>query len=581
MHLIKKRITLLIHIILSLFLINSTVTCNTIENINKENFYVFMDQFCMDIKKINKQLLLIDELCEVALMQEYEISDDFLMSIHDSTIALLKRGQTLLAIAKKYQLTDEKHGKLRDYLAKKIALLQKNATRLFARTNVFPGVLHADVSGIISSNLIVDADIDAAAAIVDTKLATISTAGKIANSATTATNSNITSAIVARDTSGNFSAGTITANLSGNATTATSATTSTNFSGSLSGDVTGTQGSTVVSTVGGQIASSVAATVTAFAAATSSNVANTLVVRDATGNIAVQTMSAVDDVVSENIFLNDSTSSSIGNIVKNGTTFIHNFGTSNTFAGEGSGNFTMSGSGQNTGIGKSALVANATGESNTAIGFSALTANTTGSQNTALGANTGTGVTTGNNNVMVGYNVAASTTTGSNNIYIDGNGLSPANESNAIRIGGTQTTCFVKGISGTTVVGGTVLVTTSGQLGTLLSSRKFKDNIRSMNNESEKIHALNPVLFTYKSDKDNVQQYGLIAEEVDHILPDLVIKDEEEQPYTVRYDILPILLLKEAQKNKIIVDDLISQIIQLKETIIVLTKEINIFKCSA
>lgn len=94
------------------------------------------------------------------------------------------------------------------------------------------------------SNSIVNADISSSAAIVDTKLATISTAGKVSNSATTATNANTASAIVARDASGNFSAGTITAALSGNATTATTAT---NFSGSLSGDVTGTQGATAIS----------------------------------------------------------------------------------------------------------------------------------------------------------------------------------------------------------------------------------------------------------------------------------------------------------------------------------------------
>src|SRR5207253_10332546 len=118
------------------------------------------------------------------------------------------------------------------------------------------GIVHNDSSGNLSSSLIVNADVSASAGIVDTKLATISTAGKVANSATTATSANTASAIVARDGSGNFSAGTITANLNGNATTATS---SGSFSGSLSGDVTGTQSATVVSFVGGQTAANVAA----------------------------------------------------------------------------------------------------------------------------------------------------------------------------------------------------------------------------------------------------------------------------------------------------------------------------------
>ncbi len=97
------------------------------------------------------------------------------------------------------------------------------------------GVVHTSAAGLLSTSLIVNADVSASAAIVDTKLATITTVGKVANSATTATNANTASTIVARDASGNFAAGTITANLSGNATTATS---TTNFSGSLAGDVT-------------------------------------------------------------------------------------------------------------------------------------------------------------------------------------------------------------------------------------------------------------------------------------------------------------------------------------------------------
>ena len=117
------------------------------------------------------------------------------------------------------------------------------------------GIVHNSAAGLLSTSLIVNADVDPAAAIVDSKLATISTAGKVANSATTATAANTASTIVLRDSSNNFSAGTITASLSGNATTATTAT---NFSGSLVGDVTGTQGATVVSTVGGQTAANVA-----------------------------------------------------------------------------------------------------------------------------------------------------------------------------------------------------------------------------------------------------------------------------------------------------------------------------------
>ena len=160
------------------------------------------------------------------------------------------------------------------------------------------GILHNDTSGNISSSLIVNADIDAAAAIADTKLAMISTAGKVANSATTATSTNTASAIVARDGSGNFSAGIITANVSGNATTATTAT---NFSGSLSGDVTGTQGATVVSSVGGQTAANVAAATVLANAATSANTASAIVKRAATGGFSAGAISVTDEVVSSSL----------------------------------------------------------------------------------------------------------------------------------------------------------------------------------------------------------------------------------------------------------------------------------------
>lgn len=152
-----------------------------------------------------------------------------------------------------------------------------------------PGVVHNDALGNLSTSLIVNADVSNLAAISDTKLATISTAGKVLNSATTATPLNTVSTIVERDISGNFSAGTITAALSGNATTAT---TSTNFSGSLAGDVTGTQSSTTVAFVGTQPSSSVVAGVQLANAATNLNTASAIVKRDASGNFSAGTITA-------------------------------------------------------------------------------------------------------------------------------------------------------------------------------------------------------------------------------------------------------------------------------------------------
>jgi len=172
-----------------------------------------------------------------------------------------------------------------------------------------PGVVHNDASGQLSSSLIVNDDISSSAAIVDTKLATISSIGKVANSATTATDANTPNSIVARDGSGNFNAGTITADfvgdvtgdLTGNADTATNATTAVNFTGALSGDVIGNQNSTQVSTVGGQTAANVASGAVAANAATNTNTPNSIVKRDGSGNFIAGTITAdfVGDVTGD------------------------------------------------------------------------------------------------------------------------------------------------------------------------------------------------------------------------------------------------------------------------------------------
>jgi len=162
------------------------------------------------------------------------------------------------------------------------------------------GIVHNNAIGALSTSLITNADISPTAAIEDTKLATISTGGKVANSATTATNANTPNAIVSRDASGNFIAGTITANLAGNVTgnlignadTATTAVNATSFTGPLIGDVTGTQGATVVSTVGGQTAANVAAGTILANNSTSANTAGEIVRRDGSGNFSAGTITA-------------------------------------------------------------------------------------------------------------------------------------------------------------------------------------------------------------------------------------------------------------------------------------------------
>ena len=190
----------------------------------------------------------------------------------------------------------------------------------------------------------------------------------------------------------------------------------------------------------------------------------------------------------------------------------------------------------NTANGFSALNFNFTGNQNTAVGYQALQSNTQGSINTALGANAGSDLTTGDNNIDIGANV---------------NGV--AGESNTIRIGNTDITAtFVRGISGQTVAsGGAVLVAANGHLGTVTSSARFKEQIKAMDKASEALFLLKPVTFRYKKELDpaGTQQFGLVAEEVEKVNLDLVVRDEHGKANTVRYDQVNAMLLNEFLKE--------------------------------
>ena len=224
---------------------------------------------------------------------------------------------------------------------------------------------------------------------------------------------------------------------------------------------------------------------------------------------------------------------------------------------------------ENTANGAKALLRNTNGIQNTASGLSALGSNTTGNQNTADGTNSSFRNTTGVANVAVGYyalfhnttggsNTAlgagsgSNLTTGSNNIDIDNLGV--AGEGNTIRIGttGTQTNTYIAGISGVTVAGGVgVIIDSSGHLGTVVSSARFKDAIKPMDKVSEAILALKPVSFRYKHELDpnGIPQFGLVAEEVEKVNPDLVARDEQGKPYSVRYEAVNAMLLNEFLKE--------------------------------
>jgi Chaperone of endosialidase len=206
----------------------------------------------------------------------------------------------------------------------------------------------------------------------------------------------------------------------------------------------------------------------------------------------------------------------------------------------------------NTATGLGALLSNTTANFNTANGVEALASNTTGSSNTAVGLDALVSNTKGNNNIALGNSAGANLTKGSNNIDIGNAGV--AGESNKIRIGtkGTQKSAFIAGISGVTVAGGVgVVIDSNGQLGTATSSARFKDEIKPMENASEAILKLRPVSFRYKHelDPDCIPQFGLVAEQVEKVSPDLVARDEEGKAYTVRYEAVNAMLLNEFLKE--------------------------------
>jgi hypothetical protein len=240
--------------------------------------------------------------------------------------------------------------------------------------------------------------------------------------------------------------------------------------------------------------------------------------------------------------------------------------------------------GNNTANGQGALGNNTTGDGNGANGFAALSSNTTGSRNTANGAdalgfnttglqNTADGGealgnnTTGANNNALGYLAGQNLTTGGYNIDIGSPGV--AAEANTIRIGvqGTQTKTFIAGISGATASGGVaVFVNSSGQLGTVTSSKRFKQDIRIMNDASDVLLSLHPVTFRYKPDIDpaGIPQFGLVAEEVDKVAPELVARDADGKPYSVRYEQVNAMLLNEFLKEHHRVEDLEKRLADLE-----------------
>jgi Chaperone of endosialidase len=250
------------------------------------------------------------------------------------------------------------------------------------------------------------------------------------------------------------------------------------------------------------------------------------------------------------------TATGAGALLKNTT------GIENTATGE-SAMFSSTTGDRNTAVGASALVSNTGGAFNVAAGFNALGDNTTGASNVALGPQALASNTVGSNNTGVGA-LAGINSTGDGNVYVGAGVIGVAGESNHT---------YVRNIKDTSVSGGNsdtvTLDLTTGLLGHLSSSRRYKENIKPMGAASELLYRLKPVTFRYKKEVDRTQSstFGLIAEQVAEVSPDLVACNSEGQPEGVHYEQVNAMLLNEFLKEHQTVIELKKEIAALAATV--------------
>jgi hypothetical protein len=244
---------------------------------------------------------------------------------------------------------------------------------------------------------------------------------------------------------------------------------------------------------------------------------------------------------------------------------FNNLSSSNTADGYSALYNNTSGTG-NSAFGIYALFSNVDGEANTAAGYKSLYSNQYGAQNTALGidalyqlidgsSNTAIGRSalqnaTGTGNIALGANAGNAVAGGDWNIEIGSAGYSGDKETIRLGTPGTQTATFIAGINNSKVTGAAVYVTSTGQLGVLASSERYKTSIEPMGATTEKLARLRPVTFHLKTDPEGAVQYGLIAEEVEHVYPELVIRGADGRIEGVRYDELAPMLLNELQQQR-------------------------------
>jgi hypothetical protein len=219
--------------------------------------------------------------------------------------------------------------------------------------------------------------------------------------------------------------------------------------------------------------------------------------------------------------------------------YFNTTGHDNTATGYGALGYNNTGY-NNTAIGTTALYSNTKGINNVALGFQALNANVRGNNNVAVGANALLALK-GSNNIALGNKSGRLTTSGNANIYIGHPGVN-GSENNVVRIGKAQTKTFIAGIAGVPLSGATVVVRASGQLGIVASSARYKQDINALDDASSKLASLRPVSFRYRGEP-KATHYGLIAEEVDKVMPELVVRDDKNRPESVQYqELIPLLL---------------------------------------
>ena len=235
--------------------------------------------------------------------------------------------------------------------------------------------------------------------------------------------------------------------------------------------------------------------------------------------------------------------------------------------GVGAGTLALNTGDNNTATGAGALLSNTTGIYNTANGAFALSSNTNGTSNTAIGYGAMSNNITGVANTAIGSSAGYNVTTGDRNVYI-GHDVLGAAESNTTRI---------SNVYDSVATGRQVYVNADNKIGTLSSSRRYKEEITPMEKASEPILRLKPVTFRYKKDVDPDQalSFGLIAEDVARINPELITRDKDGKPQTVRYEAVNAMLLNEFLKEHRKVQQQEDRIARLEGTVSALTAQLK------